>query len=179
VHRPRHPYTSRLVAAVPDLTGRRELKGIPGGAPSPSTRPHGCRFAPRCPLVIEECTVDLPELRTVAAGHLARCIRAEEVQPAEVHDRAVHSEQRREPLLRVQDLSARYGKVPVLHGLSLDVPEGSCVALLGESGSGKTTLARTIAGLHTDAEGTLRVRTRGTGRPGPPSRTSSRTRTAP
>ncbi len=158
VNRPRHPYTSRLVAAVPDLNGRRELKGIPGGAPSPSTRPHGCRFAPRCPLVIEECTIDLPALRPVSAGHLARCIRAEEVQPAEVRDRAVQSEPAREPLLRVQGLSARYGKVPVLHGLSLDVPEGSCVALLGESGSGKTTLARTIAGLHTDAEGTLRFR---------------------
>jgi peptide/nickel transport system ATP-binding protein len=158
VRRPRHPYTSRLVAAVPDLTGRRELKGIPGGAPSPSTRPHGCRFAPRCPLVVEECTVELPALRVVDDEHLARCIRAEDVRPAEVRDRAVHSEAAREPLLRVEGLSAQYGKVPVLHGLSLDVPEGSCVALLGESGSGKTTLARTLAGLHTQAEGTLRFR---------------------
>jgi len=156
VNAPRHPYTARLVAAVPDLTGRRELKGIPGGAPSPSMRPHGCRFAPRCALVIDECTVELPELRPVRDNHLARCIRADEVHPAEVRDRASYTEVSREPLLRVEGLTARYGKVPVLHGLSLDVPEGSCVALLGESGSGKTTLARTLAGLHTDAEGSLR-----------------------
>ena len=102
--------------------------------------------------------MELPALRAVGDEHLARCIRAEDVRPAEVRDRAVHSESAREPLLRVESLSAQYGKVPVLHGLSLDVPEGSCVALLGESGSGKTTLARTLAGLHTQAEGTLRFR---------------------
>jgi len=155
VRRPRHPYTSRLVAAVPDLSGDRELKGIPGGAPSPSTRPSGCRFAPRCELVVPECTTELPELRLVADGHHARCIRSADVTPAHVRERRRIDEIDSAPLLSIHGLTARYGRTPVLHGLSLDVPRGTCVALLGESGSGKTTLARTIAGLHTDAEGEL------------------------
>ncbi len=155
VRRPRHPYTSRLVAAVPDLSGDRELKGIPGGAPSPSGRPAGCRFAPRCTLAVDECTTGLPELREVAPRHLARCIRSDEVAPADVGDRQRSGETNSDPLLRIDRLTARYGRTPVLHELSLDLPQGSCVALLGESGSGKTTLARTIAGLHTQAEGEL------------------------
>ena len=155
VRRPRHPYTSRLVAAVPDLSGDRELLGIPGSAPTPSTRPSGCRFAPRCTLVVDECKAELPALRDVGHGHLARCIRAEEVAPAQVRDRQHGEQTGSDPLLRIDDLTARYGRTSVLHGLSLDVPRGSCVALLGESGSGKTTLARTIAGLHTEAAGDL------------------------
>ncbi len=155
VHRPRHPYTSRLVAAVPDLAGRRALTGIPGGAPSPGARPPGCRFEPRCTLAVDECARGLPPLVPVADDHLARCIRSADVSPAEVRDRDPEVGRAADPLLRVEGLSARYGKVSVLHGLSLDVPRGTCVALLGESGSGKTTLARTIAGLHRDAEGTL------------------------
>jgi len=157
VHRPRHPYTARLVAAVPDLDGRRALRGIPGGAPSPSGRPDGCRFAPRCALVVDECTTELPALREVAQDHLARCIRSAEVTAAEVGDRRRQHAGPGDVLLSVEDLSARYGVVQVLRGLSLRVPRGACVALLGESGSGKTTLARTIAGLHTEASGTLRL----------------------
>ncbi len=157
VERPRHPYTSRLVAAVPDLRGRRELKGIPGGAPSPSSRPEGCRFAPRCALVVEECSTGLPALHRVADDHLARCIRADDVTPAEVRDHVGRHVTDGDVLLAVDDLTARYGRVQVLRGVSLEVRTGGCLALLGESGSGKTTFARTIAGLHADARGTLRL----------------------
>ncbi len=41
----------------------------------------------------------------------------------------------------------------ILHGISLAIPERTCVALVGESGSGKTTLARAIGGLHGDMDG--------------------------
>lgn len=51
------------------------------------------------------------------------------------------------PLLRVNDVTAAYGAVPVLHEVSLDVHKGRTVAVVGESGSGKSTLARTITGL--------------------------------
>ena len=50
-----HPYTRRLVQAIPHLSGRRELIGIPGRAPSPGARPQGCTFAPRCTFVIDAC----------------------------------------------------------------------------------------------------------------------------
>jgi len=59
--------------------------------------------------------------------------------------------------LEVERVSAHYGATRVLHGLSLDVAEGSFVALLGASGCGKTTLLRTIAGFMLPNEGALRV----------------------
>src|SRR6476661_5914822 len=50
-----HPYTRRLVGAIPRLAGGRSLVGIPGHAPSPGKQPPGCAFAPRCALRIDEC----------------------------------------------------------------------------------------------------------------------------
>jgi peptide/nickel transport system ATP-binding protein len=52
-------------------------------------------------------------------------------------------------------VSARYGPVPALSGIDLEVPPQSCVAVVGESGSGKTTLARCVVGLHRDWTGEM------------------------
>jgi len=51
------------------------------------------------------------------------------------------------PVIRVSEVSASYGKVPVLEGVSFDIHRGRTVAVVGESGSGKTTVARCITGL--------------------------------
>lgn len=48
--------------------------------------------------------------------------------------------------VKVNDLRAGYGTTEILHGVSLSVPEGATMAILGDSGSGKTTLLRAIAG---------------------------------
>lgn len=50
-------------------------------------------------------------------------------------------------LLEVQNVESGYGRVPVLHGISLVVEEGSITAVLGPNGAGKTTLMRTIFGV--------------------------------
>lgn len=50
-------------------------------------------------------------------------------------------------LLSVRDLHVGYGKIEVLHGISLEVGAGEIVALLGSNGAGKTTTLRTITGL--------------------------------
>lgn len=50
------------------------------------------------------------------------------------------------PLLEVRDVRAGYGRIEVLHGVSLKVPTGSVVALLGPNGAGKTTLLGVVAG---------------------------------
>jgi branched-chain amino acid transport system ATP-binding protein len=50
-------------------------------------------------------------------------------------------------VLDVRDVRAGYGRLEVLRGLSLEVPEGRIVALLGANGAGKTTALRVIAGL--------------------------------
>src|ERR687888_954901 len=57
---PRHPYTSKLVGAIPDIESRRMLESIPGHVPRPGSRPHGCVFAPRCEHAILACSEDEP-----------------------------------------------------------------------------------------------------------------------
>jgi peptide/nickel transport system ATP-binding protein len=154
-----HPYTQRLIAAIPHLTGGRELIGIGGRAPSPGRRPAGCMFAPRCTFAQERCTVALPELRPIATGHAVRCVRAEEVRGhmlARARDGA-HEEQAitQAPILALTAVSAGYRKRMVVHDVSLQVAPHECLALVGESGSGKTTLARSVAGLHSDRTGQI------------------------
>jgi peptide/nickel transport system ATP-binding protein len=71
-----HPYTQGLLDAVPQLRGPREaFRSIPGNPPSLKTPPTGCRFHPRCPLAVERCSVEAPELKQspVDARHLVAC----------------------------------------------------------------------------------------------------------
>lgn len=62
-----------------------------------------------------------------------------------------------EPLLTLQDVACRRGRLPVLSGVSLTVSRGEAVILRGPNGAGKTTLLRTVAGLQPVAKGTLNV----------------------
>ncbi|MFF2779372.1 ABC transporter ATP-binding protein [Streptomyces sp. NPDC058052] len=57
--------------------------------------------------------------------------------------------------LAVRGLTARHGRVAVLHGVDVDVAPGECLAVVGRSGSGKTTLGRCLAGLHSAHDGTV------------------------
>jgi oligopeptide/dipeptide ABC transporter ATP-binding protein len=76
----RHPYTAGLLASLPRLGAERErLRVIPGNVPNPVRFPAGCRFHPRCPIAVERCRSEQPQLRDVGGGHLARCFRAEEI----------------------------------------------------------------------------------------------------
>ncbi|MDK4717248.1 ABC transporter ATP-binding protein [Rhizobium sp. CNPSo 4039] len=61
-------------------------------------------------------------------------------------------------LLRIESLSAGYGKATVLHGVSLSVEPGTSVALLGRNGVGKTTILNTIVGLTRYRSGSIRLR---------------------
>ncbi len=57
--------------------------------------------------------------------------------------------------LEISGLSARYGKVPVLDGVSLSVARGELVGIVGPSGSGKSTLLRALVGLVPPSAGTV------------------------
>lgn len=58
-------------------------------------------------------------------------------------------------LLEVQNLKVRYGKVPVVRGISLRVEQGELVALVGANGAGKTSTLRAISGLVRPSEGAV------------------------
>ena len=60
-----------------------------------------------------------------------------------------------ETMLRVEDVVAGYGGVPVLRGVTLEVAAGEVVAVLGANGVGKTTLNNTISGLVRATAGTI------------------------
>ena len=63
-----------------------------------------------------------------------------------------------EPLLTVENLVAGYGRLEILHGVSLSVEAGSVTGIIGPNGSGKSTLLKTIAGFLTPQRGQIRFR---------------------
>ena len=60
-------------------------------------------------------------------------------------------------VLECQGLSKRYGPMPALSNVTLTIPEGRIVGLIGPNGSGKTTLIKLIAGLLTPTQGHVKV----------------------
>ncbi|MBU2410755.1 MAG: ATP-binding cassette domain-containing protein, partial [Gammaproteobacteria bacterium] len=60
-------------------------------------------------------------------------------------------------MLEVSNLSAGYGAIPILHGISLAIGEGESVGILGHNGMGKTTLLRTLIGALRATGGTVRL----------------------
>ncbi len=72
IHQPAHPYTSGLMAAIPDMTMDRErLNQIDGAMPRLNAIPAGCAFNPRCPRVFDRCRVDRPDLLNAGATRAA------------------------------------------------------------------------------------------------------------
>jgi peptide/nickel transport system ATP-binding protein len=154
----RHPYTRRLLRAVPDLEGKRAVVGIPGFAPLPGRRPEWCFFEPRCQLATDVCRSAFPPAFEFEPGHRARCYHADEALrevPVEGGVEEVHVERENELALAIRGLDAHYGSRATLFGIELEVHRHECLALVGESGSGKTTLARCVAGLHKDYTGAV------------------------
>jgi peptide/nickel transport system ATP-binding protein len=78
---PRHPYTRTLFDAVPRIDDEhRAFAKIGGDVPSPLNPPPGCHFHPRCPIAIERCRQECPELRGLDGTRVA-CHRADEAAP--------------------------------------------------------------------------------------------------
>lgn len=75
----RHPYTKGLLHSIPQLQEKRtRLNAIPGQVPNPLNLPVGCKFHPRCYLMIEDCKKEEPPLIQVNGDHFSRCIRWKE-----------------------------------------------------------------------------------------------------
>ncbi|MFC1534480.1 ABC transporter ATP-binding protein [Thermodesulfobacteriota bacterium] len=82
---PQHPYTHALISAipVPDPEIKKTKRILKGDVPSPINPPPGCRFHTRCPIMIDLCRSEEPELRTApwtgGDKHAVACHRAGEI----------------------------------------------------------------------------------------------------
>jgi peptide/nickel transport system ATP-binding protein len=143
-----------------------------------SLSPGACPFAPRCPLVIDECRSAEPELIATGDGHWAACIRTDEVegrsaaeifgvstQPPTVEGAAGE----RRLVLRVSDLAKTYpltkgvilrrqvGEVRAVDGVSFTLEQGRTLGIVGESGSGKSTTLSQILELAKPETGSIEI----------------------
>jgi len=68
---PLHPYTQALMSAIPipDPTQKRQRTILAGDVPSPLNPPTGCHFHPRCPVVMQQCSLLQPDLLEISPSH--------------------------------------------------------------------------------------------------------------
>ncbi|MEV6845060.1 ABC transporter ATP-binding protein [Actinoplanes sp. NPDC051411] len=157
---PRHRYTEALLEALPEATDGERLYSIPGLPPDLSRPLTGCRFAPRCRFVTDECRVaDIPLL---GSGHEFACIHPVEGVAA-VAEREAFSRSAPDsaaaPVLSIRNLVKNYptrgGEVSAVADVSFDVAPGETFGLVGESGCGKSTLGRLAVGLERPSSGQI------------------------
>jgi peptide/nickel transport system ATP-binding protein len=167
--RPAHPYTRCLQLANPTMQDeRRALYVIPDQMPSlrQLQKMPGCHFAPRCPLVVENCRrADPPDI-WIGADHRVACLRAADMAAiATIDEAAASPEISARIVLQVEKLQKRYRigdalfggarLVEAVKGASLNIAENEFVALVGESGSGKSTIAKLLVGLEQPSGGRI------------------------
>lgn len=72
---PLHPYTQALLSAIPHVDPDAKLGSprLKGDVPSPVNPPSGCRFHPRCPIAIDQCSKVEPTWREVQPDHYVAC----------------------------------------------------------------------------------------------------------
>ncbi len=170
---PLHPYSRKLFAALPTPAQRGQaLETIVGQVPRLGERRDGCRFAERCPQVQALCRSTEPAMYTVGrqavrchiydpAGSMAWVAepKGNDVLSArqladgkalDVQSLQVHFPVRKGLFRRV------VGHVKAVDGVSLHVPAGETLALVGESGCGKTTAGKALLKLVPASGGSAR-----------------------
>ena len=182
---PQHPYTVKLLESTPARDKRgTQLHTITGRVPKATEYNDGCRFAERCPKVMDGCENLIPTLQTVNGnGHNVAChlynpeppFNATATPATKLELEIETDRENREttaqltethPQLQVKDLCVHYpiqkgilkrtvGYVYAVDDVTLDIPRGKTLALVGESGSGKTSLGKALLRLGVPVKGDL------------------------
>ena len=178
--KPRMPYTVGLLGAIPRLDGplRAPLIPIKGAPPAMHDLPPGCSFAPRCPLVLDDCRTAEPDLTEIGPSHRVACIRSDETTSNELFQayrdemsevEADETPATSEVVLKVTDLVKTFpltrgvvfrrkvGEIKAVDGISFELRAGRTLALVGESGSGKSTTLTQILNLTEPEGGSIEV----------------------
>ena len=178
---PLHPYTQKLFAAMPDaMRAGQPLSAIPGSVPPLGSIEQGCRFAPRCDRAWPLCHEQTPEWTVVAAGQGVLCHIYGEGRKGKGEGKVRDGGEAKSvsvanpspfsllpSLLQVENLQVHFpirkgllqrvvGQVKAVDGISLLIPEGRTLALVGESGCGKTTLGKALLRLIPATAGSVR-----------------------
>ena len=162
---PQHPYTRKLFRAIPGAAKRGDtLEVIPGAVPSLRQTFQGCRFVDRCEHAFDRCRQHEPSWYT-RSGRGVRChlydggssngLRAPSTTETPVTRTASDIKQASTALLKIENLKVHFpihkgvfrrivGHVKAVDGVSLEIPTGHTLALVGESGCGKTTVGKGI-----------------------------------
>ena len=163
---PRHPYSKKLFQSLPDMEKRgQRLAVIHGSVPSLATEFSGCRFVDRCDYAWDTCQNTVPVWTTEETGgvrcHLHDSSKAqaanqtESVKSQENVSSVSSKKTADESLLTVDGLKVHFpihkgilrrvvNHVKAVDDVSLAIPAGHTLALVGESGCGKTTVGKGI-----------------------------------
>jgi peptide/nickel transport system ATP-binding protein len=178
---PLHPYTQKLFAALPSIgLAGQPLSAIPGSVPPLGSIRQGCRFAARCERAWTLCSEQTPEW-TIVKGQGVRChlyerteergLRTELASPLTPLPQTGAGNSVLSPqssvLLQVENLQVHFpirkgilqrvvGQVKAVDGVSLGIPQGRTLALVGESGCGKTTLGKALLQLIPPTAGSVK-----------------------
>jgi peptide/nickel transport system ATP-binding protein len=163
---PQHPYSRMLFEALPRPGDGGRLVTIPGQVPPLDGPMRGCRFAPRCPHAVARCRTESPGWQVIddqrVRCHLAGALPARSKRELTAHS----AKQAAQPLLQVDGLKVHFpirrgliqrtvGHVRAVDGVSLNIPAGRTLALVGESGCGKTTVGKALLRLIEPTAGSI------------------------
>jgi peptide/nickel transport system ATP-binding protein len=70
---PRHPYTQHLIQSLPVIGDKSPKASLGGAPPNLANPPTGCRFHPRCPMAMEVCLTEVPEMIRLTPQHRVAC----------------------------------------------------------------------------------------------------------